>query len=279
LFPIGPGPAIHAYFGLWDLDSFPAIYRQKACRYGQMLYPIHDQYIGQSLELYGEYSEGEVEVFRQIVQPGDLVIEVGANIGAHTVFLAGQVGPAGRVMAFEPQRLLFHALCANVALNNLTNVRCVLAAVSDRPGTVHVPQFDLTKDNNYGNMRVEDFDFGETVEAMTLDGLDVSGCHFLKIDVEGMEEKVLRGGEGLINRSKPVLYVENDVEEKSDSLIRFIDSLGYEMYWHRPAYYNRDNFLGNPTNVFPNQGSMNMLCVHTSMPHNLVGLPRVVMPT
>ena len=53
--------------------------RLKDCRHGRMLYNVNDRYIGRSLDLYGEFSEAEVELFRQIVRPGDIVVEVGAN--------------------------------------------------------------------------------------------------------------------------------------------------------------------------------------------------------
>ena len=78
---------------------FPPFNRLKVCRYGQMLFNVNDRYIGRSLDLYGEYSEGEVALFRQIVWPGDVVVDVGAHVGAHTLFFARQVGPAGRVLA------------------------------------------------------------------------------------------------------------------------------------------------------------------------------------
>ena len=64
---------------------------QKQCRHGRMVFLKHDVYIGRSLELYGEYSESEAEVFTQLLRPGDVVIEAGANIGAHTVHIANLV--------------------------------------------------------------------------------------------------------------------------------------------------------------------------------------------
>ena len=74
--------------------------------------PVHRR----SLDVYGEFSEGETEIFRQIVRPGDIVLEVGANIGVHTVFLAKAVSPGGGVIALEPQRLvLSDALCQRCA--------------------------------------------------------------------------------------------------------------------------------------------------------------------
>ena len=67
----------------------------KTCRHGLMVYNRNDAYIGRSLDLYGEFSQGETELFQQVVGIGDVVIEVGANIGAHTLRLAQLAGPGG----------------------------------------------------------------------------------------------------------------------------------------------------------------------------------------
>src|SRR5436190_22246330 len=100
----------------------------KECRHGRMLYLRNDQYIGRSLELYGEYGEMEARLFDQLLAPGQAVIEVGANIGAHTVHLAKLVGPTATVLAFEPQRAIFYLLCANLAPNAQFHVRAYHAA-------------------------------------------------------------------------------------------------------------------------------------------------------
>ncbi len=92
------------------------------CRRGPMLFNRFDRYVGGSLARYGEFSPGELAAFRQIVPEGGVVVEVGANIGAHTVALPRLVGAAGVVVAFEPPRIAFQALCANLALNQCANV-------------------------------------------------------------------------------------------------------------------------------------------------------------
>jgi hypothetical protein len=97
------------------VSAFPQINRVKQCRHGMMLYNVHDLYVGRSLDQYGEFSQGEIDLFGQILKPGQVVLDVGANIGAHTLWFAQTVGPSGTVLAFEPQRIVFQALCANLA--------------------------------------------------------------------------------------------------------------------------------------------------------------------
>ena len=88
-------------------------------------------------------------MFRQYVRPGWTVLEIGANMGAHTPSLAKMVGASGAVHAFEPQRILFQILCANVAINALTNVYTYHAAVGREAGTIVVPKLDYTAERNY----------------------------------------------------------------------------------------------------------------------------------
>ncbi|REK11389.1 MAG: FkbM family methyltransferase [Planctomycetota bacterium] len=260
------------------MQKFDEFNRQKACRYGQMVYNFHDMYIGRSLDLYGEFSEGEVDLFRQILQPGNIVVEIGANIGAHTLFFAQQVTKTGAVIAFEPQRILFQTLCANMALNSVSNTYCFQQAVGAKSGAIKIPPLDYTKDNNFGGLALGSYEVGEQVPLSALDDFGFPGCHFLKIDVEGMEKDVLEGARNFISRFKPVLYVENDRAEKSNELVRLIDSLSYKMYWHRPPYYNPNNFFGNGENIFPNIVSLNMICMHSSLPHTLQGFEQVEVP-
>lgn len=243
-----------------------------------MLFNMHDVYIGKSMDLYGEFSEGEIQVFQQILKPGMMVVEVGANIGAHTVFLAQAVGPAGRVLAFEPQRVVYQTLCANIALNSITNVDCRNAAVGEAPGQLLVPQLDYTQENNFGGLGLGEYQSGEQVPIVTLDSFGLTHCAMLKIDVEGMEKNVLEGAKATIARCQPVLYVENDRKDRSAALIRMIDSLGYNMYWHLPPMFNPDNFNRNPVNVFGNIVSINMICCTKAGNHNINGLPPVEVP-
>src|SRR5262249_31004038 len=132
-----------------------------------------------------------------------VTVDVGANLGAITVPLARALGDNGIVHAFEPQRLVYYMLCGNVALASLENVHCHRLARGDQPGRCDLPAYRLDKIVNIGAYQLEktgDTDFDgvvegatETVEAVTLDSFGLEMLDILKIDVEGMELKVLQG--------------------------------------------------------------------------------------
>ena len=91
----------------------------KQGRYGYILYNKHDQAIGPSFHHYGEWAQCEMDLLRLFIRPGHWILDVGANIGAHTLFFSSAVGGEGRVYAFEPLRGMFHNLCAGLSLNSL----------------------------------------------------------------------------------------------------------------------------------------------------------------
>lgn len=244
-----------------DLLNGTGPLRLKKCRRGHMLYSINDATIGQLFDLYGEFSEGEVELLGRIVKPGDTVIEVGANIGSLTVPLAQFVGPQGTVVAFEPQRILFQNLCANIALNGHTNVKAQNLAVGKENGSVVLPYIDYSKSGIFGSHSIEGATDGESVGLIALDKyLKTPKCRLIKIDVEGMEEDVILGATALINHLHPFLYVENDREEKSASLISTLQGLGYTLYWHLPPLCRTDNYFRHEKSFLANTVSANMLC-------------------
>lgn len=235
-------------------------------RYGKMLVNVHDTYVGRSFLKYGEFSEYEVELFKWAIRPGMNVVDVGANIGAHTVVFSELVGNDGKVLAFEPQPHLFHMLCANVALNELRNVSCYQEAIGDG-SSVPFAEVDLDQENNMGGLSLPSI---KADRRIVTNELDVP-CHFLKIDVEGMELEVLRGAAGMIGQCKPMLYVENDWPDKSKALIEFINDLGYKAYWHLAPLYHEKNVRGVEENLWPGVVSINMLCIPAEV--EFTGLP------
>ncbi len=245
-------------------------------RYGYMLFNKNDTYIGRAIEKYGEFSELEAALFKQVCNEGDVVLDIGANIGSHTLAFANMVGETGYVYAFEPQPVIFQTLCANVALNSLQNVATHGVALSDSAGDVLIPQIDYSRQSNFGSMEVERFEHGSKIPKQTLDDpLEFTKIKLMKIDVEGMEAKVIRGARNTIKQHQPAVYVENDRIDKSAELIELMWSLDYRIYWHTPALFNPSNYFNDPENIYPNTVSINMLCLPRSAPSQLNGFTEI----
>ena len=246
-------------------------------KYGPLLFNRNDRFIGRSIAYYGEYSEQEVTLFRQICRPGDRVVEVGANIGAHTLPLARLVGPSGHIYAYEPQRLVFQTLCANMALNSLTQVSCFNCGVGAQAEELTIKELDYTHPANFGGYAIDSASTGATrLPIVRLDdALAYTPVRLLKIDVEGMEQAVIKGAEALIKNSQPLIYLENDRQEKSQALIEFLWNQSYRLYWHQPALFNPANFHNREENIFGNIVSVNMLAIPESQNITVTHLPLV----
>jgi FkbM family methyltransferase len=248
----------------------------KNCKHGTFLYNVHDLFIGRSLDLYGQWCEGELSILGQILHAGDVVLDVGANIGTHTVFFSRQVTQQGFVIAFEPQRIVFQNLCANLALNGLVNAWARQQGVGRQAGAARLPVFDPSTPMNFGGVRLTGHGEGEPVQIVSIDDLSLPRCNLIKIDVEGMEREVLEGARQTIGRHRPVLFVENNTVEGSPAILALLDALEYDAWWHIENYYRPDNFFRNPTNVFEQfQPEANLVCIHRSCPATINGLPKV----
>jgi len=261
-------------------------------RHGYMLYNRNDIVVGRSVQTYGEYFEAEVDVFRRFVQPGFRVADIGANIGTHTVAMARLVGQTGWVYAFEAQRMVFQALCANVAINSLINVDCEHLAVAEKTGSILVEELDCAVPNNFGGLSLGTSQANRYVPSIALDDyFHGRRLEFAKIDVEGMEQAVLMGGWKTLRANKTILYLENDRPEKSSALLECLLMLGYEAYWHLPKFFNPDNHAREPQEIhktafLDQEGecygcigfAINILCIPESLNLNVDWLPKVENP-
>lgn len=245
-------------------------------RYGYYLYNTNDIYVGQAVEKYGEYSENEARFFKKFIAPGDVVFDVGANIGTHTLAFSNFVGDSGRVYAFEPQRVVFQTLCGTMAINSKTNVVCLPNAVSDKEKFLFIPYPDYSEVNNFGAIEASTIAGGYPASEMAMSVMLDEFCFrltnahisFIKIDVEGMELNAIRGADRTIKKHKPVLYVENDRVDRSKGLMDHIRSLGYEIYWHVPFLYNAGNYFQEKENIYANVGSWNIVCFAKDVAYN-----------
>ena len=217
------------------------------CKHGWMLH--HGPYIGKCFELYGQYSESEVRVIQAFVKAGDTALDIGANIGDLTVPMSRAAGPGERVYAVESHAATYQILCANLALNNIQNVKPLNCFVADSA--------DVDMAGPWGKFGFVSEVWGASVVA--LDTLGLPSCSFMKIDVDGKELEVLRSAGQLIDRCRPVLYFENDSRERSAALLDHAMTLKYDLYWHAAPIFEPDNFFGNPVDHWATRPVMSLM--------------------
>lgn len=225
--------------------------------YGKMTFYGKDEYIGRSLYAYGEWSGDECDMLRGLAS--GVFVDVGANIGAMSMAVAATGRP---VLAFEPQPALYSLL-----VKNCTGlpVSCFNLALSSVAGHARMPKIRYGDRGNYGGLGFGRSDLGSIeVECKTLDSLVSRSTHpvgLIKIDVEGHELQVLRGASELINDCRPILYVEDDREDKRWDLRAYIKKLGYTIEEHNPSMYRENNYRGLKKNIWGiNYVSMNLIC-------------------
>ncbi len=240
-----------------ELASIPlpaAHLRLKHCRHGVMLYNINDDYVGRSLDLYGEFAELESQLIGSVIRPGMLIVEVGSNIGAQTVQYAKIVGERGGILAFEPDRITFQMLCANLALNGIENTDAQCLAVGAEAGQARVSRSD--------SAGTEPEDAGDdVVDMVTLDNMMLPACHLIKINTEGIEKQVLDGARETIERFRPAIYVKDNKTENHAALIATLLDLEYRIWWHLPYLFNPNNLAGETENVFSELPTFNLFCL------------------
>jgi len=165
--------------------------------------------------------EPEYNMLHDFINPGDWVLDIGANLGHYTKRFSELVGASGRVIAFEPVPTTFSFLSANMLLFAHPNVTLINAAASESLDIVgmSIPEFSTGLTNFYRAHLTEATENSLSVLTMSLDSLSIKKhISLVKIDAEGHEAFVLAGMKKLIQASHPVLIVETDSKKVIDDL-------------------------------------------------------------
>lgn len=241
--------------------------------HGTMACLKNDAVLGQWLKKYGEWSQGENIIMSNFVSKGDIVIDIGANIGTTVLSLSKQVSSEGKVLAFEPQSLMAQCLQTNLTLNDITNVVVDSAAVSNKNGWTFLNDATFSGIGRYGEAGISDT--GTRIKTIKLDEVEVPKCSLIKIDVESYEWEVIQGGQKFLRKHKPVLYMEakNNVDGTKKYLKWLFDN-GWRCYWHFAFWYRKNNYKNDSNDMKPGTGDMNILAVPSkdSQPNDLLEL-------
>lgn len=196
----------------------------------------------------GYYDYSMVKALRLLLRSGNYAVDVGANVGAYTLIMANSVADGGRVAAFEPNPEVYKRLLANLDLNRLSGrVETYPIALSSQPGTarLHLPSAEsrhrgIASLVKYSHLQESTID----VPVRTLESVigNWGRCDLIKIDTDGNDYEVLRGGLNVIMRFRPNLIFEYSAVswpepiERCQAVHALLDELEYKLYWIDPYW-------------------------------------------
>jgi len=172
------------------------------------------EYVQRQIYFLGVFEPVESFLFTRLLRPGDVVADVGANVGQYTLLAATAVGPAGAVHSFEPVPSTYATLLENISRNKLSNVSANRAALWHQPATIALGRAPEMI-GNLGSFSIGFADMQSGVveaPAWTLDEYaarnGVSRIDLIKMDIQGAEPFALRGGRRIVEQSRPILLME-----------------------------------------------------------------------
>jgi len=171
-----------------------------------------------AIYLLGAFERDLVRSYQRLIKPGATVLDIGANIGAHTLPLAKHVGPSGRVIAIEATEYAYRKLQKNLSLNpslqpQTTAIQALLTATNDAPTETAITSSwpiagsEPTQAVLCGALRSTEGARTQSLDTL-LDHLAVSQVHWIKLDVDGHELSVLQGSSKCLRIHKPSIFME-----------------------------------------------------------------------
>jgi FkbM family methyltransferase len=199
-----------------------------------------------SIYALGVFERSTVMTYRRLVCPGDVVLDIGANIGAHTLHLARLVGNEGRVLAFEPTLYAFNKLQRNLALNADIASRVTVEQImlTDRADeTMEVEVYSSWPLDGGRGLHAKHLGRPEALTGSRTERLDdyltnagIKRLDFVKLDVDGFECHVLGGGLTALKMFRPVIlmelspYVLSERGRSSAQLVSILKQAGYSLF-------------------------------------------------
>jgi FkbM family methyltransferase len=195
-----------------------------------------------SIWLLGAFEPRTIRAYRRLLRPGDVALDIGANIGAHTLHLARAVGPLGWVYAFEPTDFALAKLNANLARNPdlASRVICRQTMLVDRAESLPQPLYaswPLAKRHGahalHRGLKMASAGATSTTLDAFIDAEGLTRVDFIKLDIDGFECRALKGARAMLARFRPKMVIElspHQLAEEGGDIAELADLLAAANY-------------------------------------------------
>ncbi len=208
----------------------------KKANYFGASFNLHiDDWIQENIYFVSDYEHAELVFIKNQLKSGDVFVDIGANIGVHSLIASQILSEQGKVISFEASKKNYMRLQEHIQLNHAQNIEAhhVAIADSEKEITLYYNEAEANKGmiSAYGQNEAHK----ESIQAVTLDSvLGVTKIDFIKIDIEGGEYDALKGMKQILQTQNPVLLIEleEDIIAKTDykeeDIINYLAQFGYQ---------------------------------------------------
>jgi precorrin-6B methylase 2 len=206
------------------------------CRYGIVQYLPDEAFVGDSLGWYGEYLQPQLDLLARLIRAGATVLEVGAGVGEHALFLAAAVGEAGHLFLYESRPVVKRILQQNLGANRVTNITLMRRTLGAA---------------------------GEATDrgCETLDELQLERLDWLKINGSVSAFDILDGGADTLWRLRPLLFLAAPDEPALTALASRVKEFSYRCWRMETAFFNPQNFNCHDTDIFSGRTALALLAM------------------
>jgi FkbM family methyltransferase len=221
-----------------------------------VLDPVKNSAVDEFIAEHGYWEKELSSQMKKYLKKGDVFLDIGANIGYHSLFVASSLQGSGKVYSFEPLSRLCEQLKKSISLNEFSNIEVCNFGLAETDSIHEI----YLREENIGGSSVLNFSTMESFkveekEMITLKNLDnflgkEAVVNMIKIDVEGYELEALTGAHFILTKNKPIIFMEfspifysQDYEHKAKDLISYLEVMGYKFFDLRDELLDLHNWL------------------------------------
>jgi FkbM family methyltransferase len=228
-------------------------------RYGGVLLPDEQDLIVESVKLYGEWAQHEVELLKPFYCDAKVIFDVGACFGTQALAFMNESTRA-IVYAFEANPKNFEFLEKNTQYQSITAINQALGAKKETRSIINIEgnagasQLQISQGSSSDSL----------LELKKLDDLSLPSPDFIKVDIEGMEVEFLEGAKGTISAYRPTMFLEANTLTHASKILSWSKAEGFTVFGILCNAFNPKNYKKNKVNIFGPAKEIGLLLIHSS---------------